>query len=232
MSFPTRTEPYSIADGTAIVVLSSKEGASATNVEALDEEGSVVANVVTGVTSAPTAELALKADVSKSAGDWKIGAVTTSDSKKFALESITISTSAGVAPSISIAGKQVQADAVTACYYPVPAFSLSAMHHAQVLFSAFALSGTGCHLQDATYKISGTINPVTKDNDIIGFDIIKGKIEVSISVNQTSTTTPTLAAGTNFQITSPLTRSDTDAKHPTYEATLTCYLEKSQATST
>ena len=228
MSFKTKTEPYGIADGTAIVILSTTGGESATNTEAIGEDGSVVANTVTGVTSAPSAELALKADIENDDGDWNLGAVTTSNTKKFALESIRISTAAGSAPKISISGKQVQADAETGCIYPVPAFVLLKKHHAQILFSAFTLSGTGCHLISAEYVISGTINLVTKDNEVIGFDIIQGKIEVTITVKQCGTTAPTLAAGTGFQVTSPLAESNPDAEYPTFQATLTCYLEKDE----
>lgn len=231
MSFKTKTEPYGIADGTAIVVLSTNGGETAQNIEAIGEDGSIVANTVIGLLKNPSAELALKAAISKAAGAWKIGAVTTSDTKKFALASIRIATSAGGAPSISISGNQVQDDAATGCYYPVPAFALTTKHHAQILFSAFSLSGTGCHLVSAEYTISGTINVITKDGDPIGFDVVQGKIEVTVSIKQTGTTAPTLTAGSNFQIVSPLAESNPDAEYPTFSATLVQYLEKSDASS-
>lgn len=231
MSFKTKTEPYGIADGTAIVVLSTTGGEAATNVEANGEDGSIVANTVGPTLMNPSAELALKAAISKAAGVWKIGAVTAADSKKFALASIRIATSAGGAPSISIAGNQVQDDAVTGCYYPVPAFTLTTKHHAQILFSAFSLSGTGCHLVSAEYTISGSINVITKDLVPIAFDVIQGKIEVSVTIKQTGTTAPTLAAGSDFQIVSPLAESNPDAEYPTFTATLVCYLGKADAST-
>lgn len=229
MSFKQKTDPYSIADGTSIVVLSTTGGEAATNVEVNGEDGSFVANTVGPTLMNPSIELALKAAISKALGDWKIGAVTTSDSKKFALASIRIATSAGSAPSISIAGNQVQDDAATGCYYPVPAFTLTAKHHAQILFSAFSLSGTGCHLVSAEYTISGTINIVTKDLVPVAFDVIKGKIEVSVTIKQTGTTAPTLTAGSDFQIVSPLAETNPDAEYPTFTATLVKYLAKSDA---
>jgi len=228
MAFKIKTEPYGIADGNILVVLDVNGGEQATNVEAVGEDGSIVANTVTGELMNPSATLALKAALTKALGDWKLGAVTTSNTKKFALESIDISTSAGGAPSISISGKQVQGDATTGCTYSVPAFTLLTKHHAQILFSAFELAGTGCHLIAANYHITGTINLVTKDNEPIAFDIVQGKIEVSVTIKQCGSTAPTLTAGTDFQITSPLAETNPDADYPTFTATLTCYLEKDQ----
>ena len=226
MSFKTKTEPYGIADGNILVVLDVNGGEQATNVEAIGEDGSIVANTVTGEVMNPSATLALKAALTKTLGAWKLGKVSTQGTKKFALETIDISTSAGSAPSISISGKQVQADATDGCMYSVPAFTLLAKHHAQILFSAFELSGTGCHLITANYHITGTINVVTKDNVPIAFDIVQGKIEVSVTIKQTGETAPTLTAGTDFQVTSPLAETNPDADYPTFSATLTCYLEK------
>jgi len=231
MSFKEKSEPYGIADGTVLVILSTTGGETATNTEAIGEDGSIVANTVTGLVAAPTAELALKATLETTNGSWKIGAVTTANNKKFALGSIRISTSAGGAPTISIGGNEVQATAATGCYYPVPGFKLTTKHHAQILFSAFQLGGAGCHLITAEYTISGTINIVTKDNVPIAFDVIQGKIEVSITVKQTGAAAPEIAAGDNFQIISPLAETNPDAEYPTYSATLVRYLTKSDASA-
>ena len=226
MSFKPKTEPYGIADGTTLVITSVNGGESATNVEAIGQDGSIVANEVCGEVANPSAQLAVKADVTKTAGAWKLGHVTTADTKSFALESIDINTSAGAAPTVSVSGKQVQASATDGCTYSVPALSLSPKHHAQILFSAFTLTGTGCHLTAANYKIAGTVNVVTKDAVPISFDIVQGKIEVSVTVKQCGTTEPTLSAGTGFSVTSPLALTNPDADYATYTATLTCYLAK------
>lgn len=231
MSFKPKTEPYGIADGTNIVITSTNGNETATNVTAMGEDGSIVANEVCGFVSAPSAELALKADITKAAGAWKLGHVTTADTKSYALGSITITTTAGGAPTISISGNQVEDGATEGCTYSVPAFSLSKKHHAQILFSAFSLSGTGCHLTGATYTISGTINVVTKDAVPIAFDIVEGKIEVAVTVKQCGSDAPTLTAGTDFEVTSPLASTNPDADYATYTATLTKYLAKDVAQS-
>jgi hypothetical protein len=231
MSFKTKTDPFGIADGTTIVALDVTGGESATNTEAAGEDGSIVANTVSSTLRNPSVTMALKAAISKTLGQWKIGNVTTENSKCFALGTIEITTGAGVAPGMSVSGNQVQDGAATGCYYPVPAFTLLAKHHAQILFSAFTLSGTGCHLITANYRISGKINLVTKDHEPIAFDVVEGKIEASITVKQTGSAAPELAAGTGFAITSPLAESNPDGDYPTYTATLTLYLEKSDASS-
>ena len=230
MSFKQKTDPYSIADGTSLVVLSTTGGETASNAEAVGEDGSIVANTVYGETSAPSCTLALKSDLTKNAGDWKIGAVSTASDKKYALGEINISTSAGGAPSISVSGEQVHADAATGCYYPVPAFTLSKKHHAQILFSAFSLGNVaGVHLTSAAYKISGQISKVTKEGSCIAFDIVQGRIEVTVTLKQCGSAAPALTAGTGFAITSPLAETNPDAEYPTFTATLVMYLAKADA---
>ena len=231
MSFPAKVDVYGLAEANKIIIQSTTGGETATNVEATGEDGSIVANSVIGELANPSCDMQLQADVTKAAGAWKIGGVTTSNSKKFALEKISITTSGGAAPSISVSGKQVNSGATTGCYYPVPAFSLSLKHHAQILFSAFTLAGTGVHLTGASYEISGNINVVTIDGVPIAFDVTQGKIEVSVTIKQCGEATPVLSAGTGFEITSPLASSNPDADYPTWTATLTQYLTKSDAAS-
>lgn len=225
MSFKAKTDPYSIADGTSLVVTNYTGGETASNVEAVGADGSVVAHEVFGETSAPSCDIALKTDITKTAGAWKLGAVT-GTTKKYALGQIVINTSAGAAPTISVSGQEVEANATTSCAYSIPAFALSKKHHAQILFSAFELSGTGCHLTVANYTATGDINKVTKDGVCIAFDIVQGKIEAQVTIKQCGSTAPTLTAGTGWSITTPLAESNPDADYPTFTATLTLYLAK------
>ena len=230
MSFPTKKDVYGLVEANKTVIQSTTGGETATNVEAIGQDGSIVANSVIGQLANPSCEIQLLATLTKTAGAWKIGGVSTCESKKFALEKITISTNAGSAPQISVSGKQVHADASTGCYYPVPAFELTTKHHAQILFSAFSLAANdGNHLTSASYNIGGTVSVVTIDGDPIGFDVVQGKIEVSVSIKQCGGTTPTLTPGTGFEVTSPLASSNPDADYPTWTATLTKYLTKSDA---
>ena len=67
---------------------------------------------------------------------------------------------------------------------------------------------------------------MTKDGSVIGFDIVQGKIEVSVSIKQCGSAAPELTAGDGFQVTSPLAEANPDANYPTFSATLTKYLAK------
>ena len=59
----------------------------------------------------------------------------------------------------------------------------------------------------------------------MSFDVVDGKLEVQITIQQTSSTAPTLTAGTDWTITAPLTCSSPDADYPSWTATLSRYLE-------
>lgn len=98
-------------------------------------------------------------------------------------------------------------------------------HHAQILWSAFTLSGEGCFLQSANYTAGGTISRATKDGETISYDVTDGQLTVDVTIIQTDDTGPTLSAGTGWEITSPLTCSNPDADYPTYTAQLSKYLE-------
>lgn len=228
MSFQAKTDVFGIADS-SLVILETQGGETATNVEATGADGSVVANEVAGEVAAPSCTLQLKADVSKAAGAWKLGGVSVSDGKSFAMGEVRISTSGGGIPSISVSGVQVEDGAAEGCYYKVPEFSLSKAHHAQILFGAFTLSGTGCHLTAADYVIGCDVNVATVNALPVAFDVARGRIEAVVSIKQCGSVKPTLTAGDGWSVTSPLSSSNPDAEYPTYSATLTKYLAKSHA---
>lgn len=58
------------------------------------------------------------------------------------------------------------------------------------------------------------------DGEIVAHDIQNGRIEVSVTIVQTGSTAPTLAAGTGWEIVSPLTVDNPDEDYPTWTATL------------
>lgn len=94
------------------------------------------------------------------------------------------------------------------------------------MFGAFAYTGTGCFLTEASYTVQATIGKATVDGDPVASDVTEGMIEASVTITQTGSTEPTLSAGTDWQITSPLACTNPDANYPTWAATLTKYLEK------
>lgn len=223
MAFLAKTDYFGLA-GTALECTASNDGASASVAEAKGADGSVVAHEVYGEALAPSCDYLLKADWTSAAGAVKLGSVKATDGKSVALSTVSINTSAGSAPTVAASGEQVEDGATDGCLYEVPEFSLPKTHHAHILFSAFTLSGEGCHLTAANYTASAGVTKATKDGAVLAHDVGEGKIEAVVTIVQTGAAAPSLAAGEGWSITSPLAMTNPDADYPTYSATLTRYL--------
>lgn len=229
MAFKTKTDPFGIVGSlTTIACKSTSDGNSASVAEAMDEDGTIVAQEVYGATMSPSADYAIKGSYSAAAGGIKLGAVTTYKEKRVVLTNLTISTSAGGEPTISASGEQVEdsSDGTCPAKYSIPAFALGPCHHAKTLFSAFTLSGTGCHVRSANYTASCQNGSATVEGAVVAHGVYGAKIECQVEIIQTGTTAPTLAAGSGWTITSPLAETNPDADYPTFSATLTKLLEK------
>lgn len=60
----------------------------------------------------------------------------------------------------------------------------------------------------------------------VASDVTEGMITASVTITQTGSTEPTVAAGSDWQITAPLACTNPDANYPTWACTLTKYLQK------
>lgn len=228
MAFKDKVDYFGIADSDRIVCTSSSDGGSASVAEAKGEDGSIVAHEVYGEKIAPSCDYLLKAAWGRGAespapNPVKLGGVTSAGGAFVALTSLTITTSAGSAPTVSAGGEQVEGEGST---YSVPAFSLPKTHRAQILFSAFELGGAGCHLTEAGYAAGCTLSKAEKEGVCLAHDVVEGKIECSVTIIQTGSAEPTIAPGDGWNVTSPLAESNPDADYPTWSATLTMYLTK------
>lgn len=225
MAFIANTDFFGLGDSTTLIVSDSADGRTAQNVTALKEDGSVGANTVFGDQFSPSNTYKIAGSVTKSI---VLGGVTTADtSRKIMLGNVSIGTSAGGEPTFTASGEEVEANAqANSCTYTVSLAGLNQKRHAQTLFGAFAYTGTGCFLTEASYTVQATIGKATVDGDPVASDVTEGMIEASVTITQTGSTEPTLSAGTDWQITSPLACTNPDANYPTWTATLTKYLEK------
>lgn len=216
MAFQEKTDYFGLeTESGGLVLTSSTENKSATVIQAHDEKGDVVAQEIVGETSAPSCTYVVKSDAIITG--QKLGFA----SGGYVVSSISITTGAGTPPGITVTGEAVPSSSHTDCYYDTPACTVDACHHAQTLFSAFTLSGVGCYLTSANYTISGSLTKATKDGETVAYDIADGKIEAQVEIVQTGATEPSFAAGADFTITSPLTKTDGDAAYPTWTATVT-----------
>lgn len=228
-AFIAKKDYFGLADTTNLVCKSSDEGKSNELAEATGQDGSIVAHNVYGDKIAPSNEYVMKAvTLTKSDGDIALGQISTVDDKSVCLNQLTIGTSAGSAPTINASGEQVEDSSTGNCTYSIPAFSVSKKHHAQILFNAFTFGGTGVHLKDASYTIGCSITKGEKEGVCLTHDISEGKIECAVGFIQTGSEEPTLSAGTGWDVTAAPTCSNPDADWPSWSATLTKYLAKSE----
>lgn len=218
-----KTDPFGIAT-TGIQIDEVSDNASASVAEAHDETGSLVAHKVYGATLAPSATYKVTAAVSLTG--VKLGAVTTYKTKRVVLTNVSVSTSAGGENTVTASGTQVEDDDDGTCpqKYSVPTVALGPCHHAKTLASAFTLSGTGCHLQDA--RISFSCDPGTTDVDgeVVAHGVHNGAGECQLTIVQVGEATPTVSPGTGWFISTPLSMSHSGAEYPTWTCTLRTHL--------
>jgi hypothetical protein len=225
MSFQAHTDYFglSTAASSAFVITDSAENKTAQTVNGRDEKGDIVAYEVFGEQMAPTCSYVLKADASLAS--LVIGSPITVGTDKITVTNVSISTSAGSPPRIDVSGEQIPSDTTHSdCKYTIPTATLAVCHHAQTLWSAFTLTGTGCYLIEANYTAGGTLTKAQKDGDPVAFDVSDGQLTATITIQQTGTTDPTLTPGTGWVVTSPLTPSRADSSLRTWTATLSKYL--------
>lgn len=228
MSFQAKTDYFGLStgSGSTFVITDSSENKSAQVATGQDEKGDVVAYEVYGEEMAPACSYVINAN--STLGTIKIGeaiTVTGISDKKFTITNVSISTAAGSPPKIDVSGSQIPNTVThTDCTYTIPAATLEVCHHAQILWSAFTLGGTGCYLTQANYTASGDLTKATKDGTTISFDIANGQLVADITIQQTGNTVPTVTAGSGWVITAPLTQTNADASLPTWTCTVSKYL--------
>jgi hypothetical protein len=231
MAFNTVTDYYGLADGTMLAAKAATENAAAQLVEAPpNDKGDIPAHEVLATIRNPSCDYEMLAAWARGAESTpnpvQLGGLTAIDSKAFVLSQLTINTGAGSAPAISASGGQVMDGADEGDVYDIPAFSVAFKHTAQILWSAFTLSGTGCHLTQANYTASVNLSRGTVNGGTVSHDVQQGKITATITISQVGDAAPTLTPGTGWSVTGVLTKSKPDAQYPTWTATLTKYLTK------
>ena len=217
MSLAVATDYFGLVDS-ALVLVSSTENRSAQNVEALDQRGDIISRDIFGEAFAPSCEYKLAADLSKAIS---LGTVSTVGTEKVVLNKLSIKTSAGAEPQISASGESIQDAGTASSTVALGTVTCSVRHKAQILGSAFTLSGTGCALNECSIDFEATISKATKAGEVLAHDVHGGKATVTATIIQSGATKPTITAGTDWDITSPLTESDPDSNVASWSVTLT-----------
>ena len=219
MAFLTKVDPFGISSST-LAVKSTSDGNSGSVAEATDENGTIVAQESYGNRMSPSAEYALKKETTFD--EIVLGGVSTYKTKRVVLTQLTINTSAGGEPTISASGEEIEASADGTCpaTYTIPEFTLGVCHHAKILFSAFAITGTGCYLNSANYTAQCENGTAMIEGAVVAHGVYGAYIEVTAEIISTSGTVPNVTPGTGWVVSSPLAETNPDAEYPTYSITL------------
>ena len=236
MAIPATTDYCGLATtfANSLVPVSDEENPSPSKYQPQGQDGSFIATEVYGEDAAPTNTYKLKADIEADAGDLVLNSVTTIDSNKYyALEQVTISTSGGAAPAISATCRRVEAGATDAanCLYEIPAFVLKTLQHAQDIFSALTLTGSGCVFTQLDATIGCTVNPESANGILIASDANSGVITITGTILQGGTTAPTLSAATGWTITQAPACAKSENQYKSYSFEVQKILAKTAPTS-
>jgi len=229
MSFKTKIDFCGLADGTSVILKSHDEGRAVSVVTCENDEGDTIDATVFGHVMDPSNEYALKADLTNF--DIVLGSVKSvtlgSATKYFMLKSVSIGTSNSGEVSISATAEEV-ASATAARTYTVTIASLKKRNKAQILNSLFSLSGTGAHLQSASYTFSVESTITTVDGERVTWDCYGGKVVVAVEAKQAGTAAPTVTAGsatgTVTVLSGDATESRPDSDYASVSAEVTQYI--------
>lgn len=221
MSWDSKTDYCGLAVANKVVIKSSSMNRSGQYLEKAGQSGAFCATKAFGILDAPSCEYTIKTEHSFAAGAIKLGVVTTVDNKRYALASVHYENGAAMEPVFSGTAQEIEAttDGTTRTM-DVPAFDISPDEAAAMVMSAATVGGAGCELTKVTMDASANVNNHTVNGTPVASDVTQGHVQVQVEVLQTSTTAPTLTAGTGWDVSSPLTCDDLDADLPVWKATL------------
>lgn len=221
MALKTKTDYFGLA-AAGIEVASTTENRSQGSVSASGPDGFIVANETFGdEIIAPSCDYVVTADATLAS--IKLGSVREIEGKSIALASITITTRAGEAPTISASGQQIEDGGKAHCTATLAGVAISGLYHAQT-FGKFTV--TGGQLQDSTLTAEGSIATAQVDGVVKSSDLVGGKLTISGSIVGVSDKgvigkpTVTLASGVSGIFTQPLTETNPNGDYPSYTFTL------------
>lgn len=226
MAFVAKTEYFGNGSDSALAITASEDGKSAAVATQPDDRGDVTANTVHSVYLAPSDTYDIKADWSP---DIVLGTVTTTDAHPIMLTSVVITTSAGACPTVVYSGVEVESGGSTDATVAKVTPSVSHYHKAQDVCSAATV--TGGNITQCTTTISAEPTTPSADGVRVAHDIHGGSVVASMTIKaSTPGTAPTVAAASNWIISSPLATNNPNEDYPDYTVTLTKYLASAEPT--
>lgn len=230
-SFIEKTDYCGIGDSANLQVASHSVSESNSVAEAHGPCGQIVAfheygsqkSASNDYKVAGTKALTIQLGKTKSVGDGEF----------FALNNVSISTSAGGETTVSASAESVPS--ASTAYFEAAGWSVDTSFCAKLL-GDFAEQAdhedNAYYLQSANYTFSCSINKAQKEGEDIAWDISDGKIEASFEVMQiggslAEPSFPTIPeVGGAWCVSSPWSVSNPDSDYPTWSITFTKYLTK------
>jgi hypothetical protein len=210
-----------------LVVKDESPNGSNQVVRAPDQSGNIIAYNVFGVRSAPSVNYELGKDLT--AFDVVLGTVNTVATKLYLFKQLDIKTSQASAVTMSAVCEELPTGSSASCTIDFGSITLKKLHKAQFITDSITLGGTGANLQtcDITFKCNPTFAEV--EGAIIAHDIAGGEITQVITILQTGSAIPTVAAGTGWEITETLKRtSNPDGNYPMWTCTLSKFVASTE----
>lgn len=226
MALKTKTDYFGLA-ASGWTIASTSENREVGTAEATSDDGFLVAVEAFGERLTPTCDYVATSNATLSS--VVLGSVMTVDNdKKIALGSVSITTRAGEAPTMTASGSQIENNGTAHCTATLTGINVSHLFHAQD-FGLFTV--TGGQLIDSTLNIEGDIGIAEVDGVIKSSDLVGARITVSGTIvgvsNAGAISTPTVTLNTptgrvlQGVFTSPLSETNPNGDFPQYTFTAT-----------
>lgn len=202
-TFNAGTDYYEMetATGNAVKVTSSNENRSKQSASGANCYGDAVVVDSFGETAAPSSEYQVVGDISLD--DLELGTVhnVVGIEGPVVRGTLTINTSTGSAPTMSISGQMVQSGATQLRAYPLPNITISARHRAQDFMSlctinkgsaaASDIEDYGLETCNGTFPIELTL--AQPKGNLCNYDLHGGTATCDYTMNWYAATAPTIA---------------------------------------
>ena len=235
MSWESKTDYCGLAVANKLQIKAATMNRTGQYLEKLGKNAAIAATKAFGTADAPQCEYTVLASHTfEGNAALKLGTITSQDGKKYALQSIHYENGSGVEPKFTGVSREVESGATDANsnHFDVPSFTISPEEVAEILMAAFTLTGASCELTKCALDASCVVNPHTVNGGIVASDVHSGHVQVQATIGQYGSTVPTVAAGTGWDISSPLTCTDPDADLPEWTVTLSKPLAKTVPATT
>ena len=247
----TTQNPNWVPTLTSLGLKANAQNRSQSTLQIVKSTGEIQCDELYGDIYAPTCEYTINSNTNLDI--YQLGKVygVPINGKKFGLQQISVSTSAGGEPTVSSTSVQLESGADrTVTIYEIPHITISPLRHAQT-FGIGEIENEQCcmTLQSTNLTISATIDPSTINGDPVASDATQGvaTFEVTIwsrsetktpeegleaiddptnTVKWTLADEPGITDNLKWHITSPWTCVGSDSSMFVWTATYTKYLRK------